>query len=357
MHASYTSNLFSHKPGFEMPLASSREELEILEQCLEKVIWLYHRGVMTHNDMIARIVNEPLLSREEKSLLVKSPTIATLRRIFGRGAVYSIDNVVLPERTLIVTPSKVSAIKLISKYNFIQPVDALKRGADIVAASVLKSASLLVTRRLPREYAVALLVKYANAVVKLIYAIAHAERRSIVSPYLTFVVEDNIVDQETYYRELLEPINAVELRLDGYEKLMVESAIAEYLKRGGSREVLELLGVDEKSLPANTEGWWRFEVPRIDVEYEEELKPRRIDQQKILMLIEHGIKPSIARTIVERLSSENIAINDIARLLYELKYHYSDREIVEKIIPAISAVFNYSEKTLKSIWENIDLFI
>jgi len=331
-------------------------EREILYECLSTVIRRYLQGIFTINDVIARITNEPLLSPEEKKMLISSPTLATLNELFGRESAYKVDGVVLPPKTAIAVGSKRFAVSMIRRYEFITPVDNISR-ADIVVASIVKVASMLTTRKLSNEWSIALWIKNTNPlfapIVKYVIAIALAEKRNIISPFIRFL--DPRVEIE-HSRLLLDSDNIFSISLNPMEKPYVLRAIREYINRGGNIEVLEILGVKEGELPPFSDGWWMWK-PDNPEEYSEGPPPEpetTIDKDKLLRLIEAGVKKNIAKRLVQILSE--VSTESIARAIVELKYHYSDSE-VEQLLPVISSVFNIPLKTVRIVYENLDVFI
>ena len=313
----------------------SESELDIVKECIMNLITGYLRGRFTINDVIIRVSREPLLTPYQKREIIKSPTITTVKRVFGEKVeAYKIrwcgEEIHVEPPVVLAVKSKRDAAKLIRLYNFVSQIE---RKGDVIACSIVKLTAMLVDRRLDESYGIALLLPIATDLVKLVYAIAYIEGRRTYTPFYTFYIPELELGES---RLIVGATKLTPLKIEKLESL--GAAILRYLNKGGSKKLLEILGVRENQLPPTDDGWWSFGIA-----------PTEIDERKVLELVAEGINIHAARSLARRLSKIR-SINDVAIAIKELEYYYPD---VDKVIPIVSKVFNIPENVIKAAKELI----
>ena len=338
----------------------SKEFRELLYERLRQIILGLKSGFFTINDLFY-VLNAELklgsLSREQVSTLFKSPTLKTLSKIFGIEKPYEINGIVLESPVLIVAASREIASKLMSKYSFLTPFTSIEN-IEYTVTSVFKAISLLVIQgRKLKEIDCKLFIykpedfkgKQLNALSTLIILSRLLNITILSTRQILFYVEyanlKESMDRISALKEELYLQSNNIYTLSSYVSEEFEPAIVEFFKRNITQDeydefdekLYKLIGKRERELKWDKH-WYLFGSEK-----------KEIDNSRYELAKKLGFNDKIARKIA---SWKVNSLNDIVKLLKDLRYEYRDEKYFEEhVISKIAIIFNQKPEVLKQILE------
>ncbi len=376
----------------------SKEFRDLLYERLRQLIVGLREGLYTQSDLfyiVTSLVALGDLTKEQALQILKSPTLATLDNIFGKRTVRKVatrlfGDVELPDETpcLVVVPNREVATLYLRKFSFLVPVEKFEPSIEYAVCSIYKAVSIVTTHGdkvrsivlLPDDHRLALSLLSGNVASRIgqgyvtLIILAKLWNITVTAPFVAqFDFEHEEVRrniENLRVRALLAVLDELEtttgerrvvtfrtpICLDPYlpaicvafcrkygledyvklRKIVFDTyTIADY-----DRQFYEYLSKILGHLPNEVvlAGWWRFGMAGTEV-----------DNDRYELAKKLGFDERTARKISQwRVES----INDIVRLLKDLKYNYRDEEYFRNsVVPRIAQIFNTRPEVLLQLLE------
>jgi len=382
---------------------NSPEFRDLLYERLRQIIVGLREGLYSEHDLyyvVTSLVALGDLSEEEAKKLLKNPTLATLDTIFGKREPRTIYakflSVELPEDEdakpcIVVVPNREVATKLLERYSWLVPIERFRPDIEYGICSIYKAISLVATRGfdvktlvlLPDDFNARTVINFeagefrtckhlrgyvALLLIARLYNIKIYAPKALKFDFEMESTEKTLESASGRIGALLQimkrlssgSIISIKTPIDLSEYLPAicvafinRYGIARYDPRRGAvlfpiremtyydRDFYDLLNKVCYEVPdeVNLVSWWTFG----------EAKQTSLDHARYELARNLGFDEKIARKIASwRVNS----LNDIVRLLKDLRFNYRDEKYFrEVVIPKIAQIFNTTPEALTQLLE------
>lgn len=295
---------------------------------LEAIISRYEVGLLSYSDIYYIIKNEPLLSEEEKQLLLSSPSLLTMRKIRGLPVEAEIMGKPLPSNAVIVPQHKLLSLQIAREYRHLGIVRS-NRVEPWKIINIFKAVSTLTLGKWPSGVSIFLAVDKSVKNRDLLALVLFFTRYYRIPVYSSIPV---LFQSEQGFDELEARLgysdDSVVIDVSAVRTGRALKILSFWAHRNNAFDVVEsFFGIKREELPKFVSDWWKM----IDVE---EHYDRELEQQ--------ALEAGLARIHASRMARWRLrSPADCASFLLSLLEEGMPRDYVEKAARLCSARINY----------------